>query len=257
MHLVFDGRLLHGAPAHHALRPLVTERKNDTEKHKVRVTFLVNIWLSGRPSGVKPLPPDIWQHVRESREDSRVRELTSDHLNFDKRCVENIYIVDEKQLNPKIRGRIELPFVSKGATWVEDEEEGGGLVLVTFPPPEHQADTITIRVKFDKGLQPYLDYENDSEEGETDSEQDTHDKVAPEYVWRGIWRYTWFHQWSPNVDIGNKFCMNEHVRRALQTNWEGADDEDCALTSSDPFDIVHHYEEYEEWRSSFENINQA
>ena len=59
MHLVFDGRLLHGAPAHHALRPLVTERKNDTEKHKVRVTFLVNIWLSGRPSGVKPLPPDI------------------------------------------------------------------------------------------------------------------------------------------------------------------------------------------------------
>jgi len=64
-----------------------------------------------------------------------------------------------------------------------------------------------------------------------------------------------FHQWSPSVDTENKFCMDEHVRRALQTNWECVDG-DWALTS-DPFDIIHHDEEYEEWRRSFENTNQA
>jgi len=64
-----------------------------------------------------------------------------------------------------------------------------------------------------------------------------------------------FHHWSPSVDIGNKFCMNERVRQILQANWERIDG-DWAL-ADDPFDIVHHEEEYQEWRRSFENTNQA
>jgi len=181
-HLVFDGRLLHGAPAHHALRPLASgKQENDNqEQQQVRVTFLVNIWLTGRPSGVKPLSKDIRQLVKQSSKDSASAELVADHVVFDKRCVESIDMIDEEQLDPAIRGRIELPFVSKGATWVDDQEEGGGILLVTFPPPEHQSDTI--RVKFGNGLQAYLDYEDTSEESEEDNEQDRKDNFSLEYV---------------------------------------------------------------------------
>lgn len=44
-HLAFDGRLLHAAPA--ALAASGWER---------RVTFLVNVWLGHRPSGIRPFP---------------------------------------------------------------------------------------------------------------------------------------------------------------------------------------------------------
>ena len=49
-HLVFDGRLLHGAV------PTRTERRAHVEKGSVRVSLLVNVWLNHTPRGVEPLP---------------------------------------------------------------------------------------------------------------------------------------------------------------------------------------------------------
>jgi predicted metalloenzyme YecM len=73
-HLVFDGRLLHGAPAHRALlrhRGCNSSREdgNDTNDESVlttslRVTLLVNIWLSGKPACVDVLPESIRSKVR-------------------------------------------------------------------------------------------------------------------------------------------------------------------------------------------------
>ena len=52
-HLVFDGRLLHGAV------PTRTERAADVRRGAVRVSFLVNVWLNHRPKAVEPLPASL------------------------------------------------------------------------------------------------------------------------------------------------------------------------------------------------------
>ena len=50
-HLVFDGRLLHGALAHLSPRAEPTAAAEPYE----RVTLLVNVWLGHRPCGLRPL----------------------------------------------------------------------------------------------------------------------------------------------------------------------------------------------------------
>jgi len=52
-HLVFDGRLLHGAV------PTDTEHAHDVRPGSVRLSFLVNVWLHHKPRGVKPLPATL------------------------------------------------------------------------------------------------------------------------------------------------------------------------------------------------------
>ena len=71
-HLVFDGQLLHGAPAAWrtaaagaapapaaaaAAAAAAAEQRPAQHRAPPRVTFLVNIWLNHRPMRVRPLPP--------------------------------------------------------------------------------------------------------------------------------------------------------------------------------------------------------
>ena len=107
-HIVFDGRLLHGAPAHHDLRQVSStsllstttnelpihvgdnqkqqqqpstkqsKHKNEGEDPKnespsssssvVRITFLVNLWNTHRPAGIEPLPEEIRQAMLQLEE---------------------------------------------------------------------------------------------------------------------------------------------------------------------------------------------
>jgi hypothetical protein len=73
---------------------------------------------------------------------------------------------------PKKVDRIQLPFVSKGATWIDDNEndeerrqidsdqveevEEEGLVLTMVPPLHHEEDTILVR--YGKDLEPRLEH---------------------------------------------------------------------------------------------------
>lgn len=54
-HLVFDGRLLHGAPAQEACQA-TNPGSQSTAK---RVTFLANIWVGHRPANASPLPTEL------------------------------------------------------------------------------------------------------------------------------------------------------------------------------------------------------
>jgi len=158
-HLVFDGRLLHGAPAHHALR-CVNESVTGGDSALNRVTFLVNVWVERQPSGVKPLPSNTRQLVRTAGKRKKmpnIRQQKKTDAEFDCKPIDTVDLEKEDDLPEPIRGRIELPFVSKGATWIS-RVKGNDLVVVTFPPPPTKQDTI--KVKFGPGLQAYLEYQS-------------------------------------------------------------------------------------------------
>jgi len=141
-HVVFDGRLLHGAPAHPAL--LVGQNSNgkqssgesyceedaEGEDGSLRVTFLVNIWKSGRPAGVHMLPESIRTKIRSAATGTAVMPLE-----FQERHVSKLNIPAKSLMIPSSADNgvgdetkaseeenIILPFVSHGATWIGGDE---------------------------------------------------------------------------------------------------------------------------------------
>ena len=117
-HLVFDGRLLHGAPAHQALLRNSEKASNSGEKNSLRVTFLMNIWRSGRPAGVDILPEPIRAKTRSAVQDSDA--VSSVPLEFQQRHVSTVTVpVKSSQSSDE---KIVLPFVSHGATWIGEAE---------------------------------------------------------------------------------------------------------------------------------------
>lgn len=107
-HLAFDGRLLHGAPAGAAPSP---PGGRETPS-PLRVTFLVNIWPD-RPSGTGALPDAVRAAVRGGALPGGAgRNIPG--LRFDERAVTRL------TLDCVGRRNVVLPFVSQGATWIDD-----------------------------------------------------------------------------------------------------------------------------------------
>lgn len=195
-HLVFDGKLLHGAPAHPALRTtaavdttspaardssIVTETNTVASSDTKRITFLVNIWKQ-KPANVHSLPNDIREVLVTIQPQSLLKNHELDKFVMSRREIPIIPLEKEDDLPAHLRRRIELPFVSKGATWEDqlsckdkgnnddddddhendendDENNNGGLVVVLFPPPPVASAAMdTFIVHFGPGLQAYMDY---------------------------------------------------------------------------------------------------
>ena len=154
-HLMFDGRMLHGAPACQAM----CRSDSDAETKGIRVTFLVNLWQHSKPCGINSLDPSVRDALKEKGKPKEFCELDMELAE-----IKQLEVFDENGLRAEYRDRIILPFVSKGATWVADDDVGPNLVLVTFPPPQHESDTIF--VKFGPGMQAYLEHQTDDEEYE-------------------------------------------------------------------------------------------
>lgn len=168
-HLVFDGSLLHGAPAHSMLKPspdtnsnetAAADKDNDegssTTSSSIRVTFLVNIWKDRRPASVHSLAPEVRQKLLQLESSPSLDQGSFEML---PQTVPSISYDKEEDIPQFIRNRIELPFVTKGITWEDTIEEGddeGGLVVITFPPPLTTESTFLVR--FGPSLQAYLDY---------------------------------------------------------------------------------------------------
>ena len=175
-HLVFDGRLLHGAPAHADLRSSYlstggddakTREKEKKESPAMRVTLLVNIWADRKPAGVHPLDQNIRDAIKKTIPKKVFKKKTdfAQIGDFEKIDIPERVVETEEDGEDDSR-RIQLPFVCKGITWEsEDDDSTSGLVIVTCPPPEHLSDTVYIR--FGPGLQAYLDQPYDAiEEGD-------------------------------------------------------------------------------------------
>jgi cell wall assembly regulator SMI1 len=161
-HFVFDGKLLHGAPSHLALRQnpesIVSNRNGIKSQHEgVRVTFLVNVWVTP-PAKVSILSNDIREKIKGSTD----QNFRLEQILMKKRSVRLISVDSNEQ------SRIRIPFVSSGATWIEGEadEEEDGLVVSLIPPPKHDDDTIIVKY-CEQDLEPQLEQvwgDSDSEE---------------------------------------------------------------------------------------------
>jgi hypothetical protein len=173
-HLLFDGTLLHGAPAHALLKATKTTDDDDDEP-SIRVTFLVNVWKDRRPASVLPLDNDIRQKLIGLNAVS-----LEDPLIMTKESVPLTALEKEDDIPEPLRQRIELPFVTKGITWEDqlnvskgddddDDNDDGGLVVVTFPPSHMDHDTALFT--FGPGLQAYLDYVAEDKRQEKEQEQ--------------------------------------------------------------------------------------
>ena len=153
-HLVFDGKLLHGAPSHdllsirqqqhqqpttESLSSSTTKGGEDTSSNttRVRVTFLVNVWKDHRPASVQYLDDDIRQTLlnlssttnSENRKNKTVGGcscpsfLTDPYSLLMRRpndTIPTFHLNDESDLPTYLQCRIQLPFVTKGITW-EDQ----------------------------------------------------------------------------------------------------------------------------------------
>ena len=174
-HLVFDGRLLHGAPAHVDLRSNYLPAGGDDAKNRkelkkdspaMRVTLLVNIWANRKPAGIHPLDQNIRDAIKKKIH-KKVFKKKTDFAKFDfEKIAIPEHVLETEEGGKDDSRRIQLPFVCKGITWEnEDDDSTSGLVIVTCPPPEHTSGTLYIR--FGPGLQAYLDQPYDAiEEGD-------------------------------------------------------------------------------------------
>jgi len=178
-HLVFDGRLLHGAPSNPLLKQKVHADNNSTtsisiEDNKgLRVTFLVNIWLTRRPSRVFALPEKIRSAVKDSVSNPPTAHDYSgiQALEMIRKEVKKIRVTSRSSDDTK-ESRIKLPFVSNDATEGEysdpdDIDDASCLIVSMVPPPKYDASDDTILVCYDKASVPCLEY---TMEGESQDE---------------------------------------------------------------------------------------
>mmetsp|Transcript_18246 Transcript_18246/g.20791 ORF Transcript_18246/g.20791 Transcript_18246/m.20791 type:complete len:637 (+) Transcript_18246:70-1980(+) len=178
-HLVFDGRLLHGAPSNPRLKQKVHADNNSTtsisiEDNKgLRVTFLVNIWLTRRPSRVFALPEKIRSAVKDSVSNPPTAHDYSgiQALEMIRKEVKKIRVTSRSSDDTK-ESRIKLPFVSNDATDGEysdpdDIDDASCLIVSMVPPPKYDASDDTILVCYDKASVPCLEY---TMEGESQDE---------------------------------------------------------------------------------------
>jgi hypothetical protein len=165
-HLLFDGTLLHGAPAHLALREASTVECSHPNVRALtggcepRVTFLVNLWSNHKPVGVATLPSDVRRDLMEAslRSSGERQSCTDLHLTFQRLPVEEIILssaddfVSEEPLY--------LPFVSRHATWgsaEDDDDDEEELDLSMLVPRHIKSSTFhTIRFHFDAQYSPIL-----------------------------------------------------------------------------------------------------
>lgn len=164
-HLLFDGRLLHGAPAHPDL--LLGEARDKTNLKGYRVTFLVNLWQETKPKIVNRLSSDIRDELLNDWKENGLGNHGSFEITMENEDIASISVLSEDDLPVDRRVRIILPFVSEGATWIEDGDDGPDLVLMTFACPKHNFDTVN--VAFGPGMQSYLEYIEDDNDVDQDA----------------------------------------------------------------------------------------
>lgn len=174
-HLAFDGRLLHGAPGHHALRrgrstkyradgfeSTRTDMANATQSTEcavddaLRITFLVNIWIDHQPAKVKRLHRSIRTKLFQGESDAKeMMTVGVDDISLVlHETIPSVHITAESN-GDDLPEPLSLPFVGGNATW-GDEGDDEVAVVSLYPPPEMDAGTL--HVKWDPEVVAQLEY---------------------------------------------------------------------------------------------------
>ena len=244
-HLAFDGRLLHGAPAHPALlrrnRSRCSRESDDDHREEndgggggvssssLRVTFLVNVWTSRRPSGVNVLPDWIRDDVLSASRATTTMEgvgvvvgsssplRDSLPLSFAGRKVSEIVVPAVDVGGTLIggggptygEGMIVLPFVSEGATWMDDDADDGAEDVVERSGVEAGESVDAQDVDDDVGDEE----EEEEENGEEDDDDD--DDVDDDLF------LLLRHSPRPNTLMTRRTLSYSHSWAAMAHDWSG------------------------------------
>ena len=149
-HVVFDGELLHGAPDDPEFKAF-WGRGDD---RSTRVTFLVNLWLGGRPA--------IEQLSEEER--SKLGGAGGAPVEFIEDKKRQIVEVGESNLSGE---GIQLPFVLE-----DDGEEGQKGLVLAMPSLPGKAKNGNVVFRFKEGYEAMLLYIGEEEEDEDDEEME-------------------------------------------------------------------------------------
>ena len=167
-HLVFDGRLLHGAPSHPLLRRQMDDSIYDDARVSPmeRITFLVNIWLDYKPAHVNPLPHTIRESIQIAASGSKSAPMISlleekplEIVPVD--AVPILFLTSLEDQPELLREKIELPFVGGKSTWATDGDDMAMIVKVYPPPPSHHDAAL---IQFGPGLEATFEYSGASDE---------------------------------------------------------------------------------------------
>jgi hypothetical protein len=156
-HLVFDGRLLHGAPSHFGLRP----QRRPSSKCGIgpRITFLVNLWAKHCPAGVSPLPETIRCRIVDlAPSDLRVFPNMFENSGFHRMGTDIVHLDEstESKYDESSSSMIELPFLGKGTTWERsDSNDELSTNVFVYPPPDVESDTYIVR--FGSRMEGFID----------------------------------------------------------------------------------------------------
>jgi hypothetical protein len=169
-HIVFDGQLLHGAPSHYALREACRERPLGANDAEYRITFLVNLWIGHHPAGVQPLNAQTRECLHSCVNDESTNPLSfgTANVTFEPLAVAYHAVNSLDDLDEARRERIQLPFLSKGATWEQDGDSGMQLVLSSFAPPRINGNETSIQIQFGPGLEAVVEPLMDEDDAEGD-----------------------------------------------------------------------------------------
>lgn len=173
-HIVFDGRLLHGAPAHYSLREAVAPERNggSLDEDSYRITFLVNIWLDHKPAGVFPLPDEIREHLKQFSTNGVTEDLSRAY--FESRPVRECYLSSEKELGWTDVSRVDLPFVGKDTTWGDDAaDDCQELVVSLYAPPVENGSRDTLFYRYGPTLCGYVHTPAVADHDDDDEMEDT------------------------------------------------------------------------------------
>lgn len=170
-HIAFDGRFLHGVP------PLPEfEDVKQFESKDNRVTFLVNVWINHKPSGIEPLSSIIASSLSPSTTSLELKwnsaDRQSSHQIIDQ-CPDHVRVsvpflgqdnpvtsyadsVDVKQMSNML-----LTEVIEGVENIDEQEEA--LVLMLGLPDEGLSQSYhSYSLKYASGHEAFLTYAEDS-----------------------------------------------------------------------------------------------
>jgi len=158
-HLVFDGRLLHGAPAHPRLRRDVDKLSLTRCYDDMRVTFLVNVWMNGKPLDAIELNEKTRKLLKSRSKPCFDIEITSQGADFNDLHISSFAMNEVNQCGKN--GKIFLPFISAEAAWI-DHESGTGTYVSMYPPDRHES--LTFRIDYGSNFVAHISSGDDDGE---------------------------------------------------------------------------------------------
>lgn len=173
-HIVFDGRLLHGAPGQLSYLNKSSESVSTVSNlSNIRITLLVNIWMNYQPVGVNPLSEGLLNSLPSASAGINLMSHSILNIGDESSPPAVINLSSRETDNENIGDWQIIPFISDKSEWGKSEDESGISLYIWLPNENSPVisnvksigniSTIVFRYT-DSNSAARLDYDFDDEE---------------------------------------------------------------------------------------------